>query len=113
MMKRLLDYMNEWSEKFTQKQLKLFLISFCIVWFTGALYVMLYPSSTLFKIFPDPRHRYLLKSAVKSRQHTMDYRKAYQSIKQYQLMLNDSLIKARPGLVDTLDFLEQYYQSKK
>ena len=110
-MKRLAKYMSAMCAKLKVKLLKILLIVFCI---TGILlfgHVLLYPSAYKFEVIQIRRPKDIFKGEFKKREK---YNEAvYHRIKAYKIMLNDSVIKARPGLMDTLHFIELHYQFKK
>ena len=111
-MKRLATYMNAMCAKLKVKVLKILFIVFCI---TGILlfgHAMLYPPANILNITPINKPRNVLRSTVNIGEKIIYYQEAYRKIKQYKLMLNDSVINARPGLADTLNYLELFYQKQ-
>ena len=110
-MKRLATYMNAMCAKLKVKVLKILFIVFCI---TGILlfgHAMLYPSKYKFEVIQIRRSKDIFKREIYERR--MYNEAVYRSIKAYKSMLNDSVIKARPGLADTLHYLELFYKFKK
>ena len=109
-MKRLATYMNAMCAKLKVRLLKILLIVFCI---TGILlfgHVLLYPKHS-FEVIQIRRPKDIFKREINERR--MYNEAVYRRIKKFKSMLNDSVIKARPGLKDTLHYLELFYQFKK
>lgn len=111
-MNRLVKHINVLCAKLTVKQLRIFLIAICIVGILFILNAMLYPPPNILNITPINKPQNVLRSTVNIGEKAIYYQEAYRKIKQYKLMLNDSVIKARPGLADTLNYLELFYQKQ-
>ena len=109
-MRRLAKYMSAVCEKLKVKQLRVLLIVFGV---TGTLvfgHTIFYPFAFTPQITPirGPRNDFV--NGINER--TVYNRELYRRIKVYKAMLNDSVIKVRPGLRDTLAFLELIYKNR-
>ena len=102
--------MSAICEKLKVKQLRVLLIVFGV---TGLLlfgHALFYPSRFTPDITPIRSTRNGFVNGINER--TVYNREVYRRIKVYKAMLNDSVIKVRPGLRDTLAFLELIYKPK-
>ena len=109
-MRRLAKYLGAICAKLKVKQLRILLFVF---WVTGILlfgHAMLYPPALAPYITPIRSPQNGFENGINER--AAYNREVYRRIKIYKAMLNDSVIKARPGLKDSLQILEFFYEKK-
>lgn len=122
--RRLAYYLNNKATTVNRRKVKAFLIVFCIVSAIGSAYIIiraLQKKRTAYTVtaIVVPKHieqnnpafeDTAIANAVIRIEH---FKYWLDSLHQRGSPLYDSIIQARPGLIDSIHFIEQYYSSKK
>ncbi len=122
--KRLADYLNRKTAALSRRKIKAFLIVFCIVSAVGSACIIIHAlqkkhTDYAVSAITAPRHIEQNDPAIEDTatiQAVMrieHFKYWLDSLHQRGSPLYDSITKARPGLIDSVRFIEQYYSSKK
>lgn len=122
--RKLADYLNNKAATVSRRKIKAFLIVFCIVSAVGSAYIIIralqkkhtdYAVTTI--AIPDhveQSNPALEDTAIANAVIRIEHFKHWlDSLHQRGSPLYDSITQARPGLIDSIHFIEQYYSSKK
>ena len=122
--RQLADYLNSKTATISRRKIKAFLIVFCIISAVGSAYIIiraLQKKHTDYTVTPiavpnhvEQNNPVLEDTAIVQAVMRIEHFKHWlDSLHQRGSPLYDSITQARPGLIDSIHFIEQYYSSKK
>ena len=122
--RKLADYLNNKATTVSKRTIKAFLIVFCIVSAVGSAYIIIHAlqkKHTDYAVTAIVVPKNIEQNNPALEDITMakaiirieHFRYWLDSLHQRGSPLYDSIIQARPGLMDSIHFIEQYYSSKK
>lgn len=123
------DYLNRKTEKYSKRSKQIVLAAFCLLFGSSSVYI-------IFRAIENPSGRiaiekmsfpkYVTSSDTINRFQAVSVltEKQYQNIQRFRKYMDslqttkagmikyESIIKARPGLMDSIDFIEQVYRQQ-
>lgn len=118
------DYLNIKATKWSARKLKTMLVVLGGLWMAGSAFVVWHAMQSKGKAYAVtsvsiPRHVEQQKmpandTAIVGAVNRIEHFKHWlDSLQQRGSPVYDSIVRARPGLIDSISFIEQYYSSKK
>lgn len=122
--RKLADYLNNKAATVSRRTIKIFLIVFCIASAVGSAYIIIHAlqkKHTGYVVTPiavpnhvEQNNPVLEDTAIVQAVMRIEHFKHWlDSLHQRGSAFYDSIVQARPGLLDSIQFIEQYYSSKK
>lgn len=120
------DWLNCKAQKMDRRQLRYLLFAFCVYWITASVYITLqamHPKQPqpAFAVTPIATPRRLIEAPLQDQdsltQKVLDRIELFShyldSLKAHERRTYDSILRARPGLIDSLALIEHYYSTFK